>query len=304
MSHPPTDTRDPRLPRVSIVIPTFDEEVHVARAVRSGLALGPVFVVDSESADRTRTIARESGATVVEHAWEGYAAQKNWALDNLDFHTEWVFILDADEVLTPALCEEVRQLAEAADRPGYYVAREYFFLGRHLRHAWHYPDFQLRLFRLGHARYEDRIVHEHIILDGEPGFLRAPLLHENLKGMGDFLDRHVRYAALEANQILDRRADPASDNRTGSFVGTWPERRRALKDRVWHKLRARFVLRFLWMYVIKRGFLDGREGRLYCQLIAAYEGMIEAELYNTELSRGLRRPTSAPVTEMDDRALR
>ncbi|MDP2623984.1 MAG: glycosyltransferase family 2 protein [Actinomycetota bacterium] len=263
--------------RLLTVIPTRNEVLHVARAIESVLPLGPVFVVDSESEDATVAIAEGCGATVVVHRWEGYAAQKNWALGNLPLKTEWVLFLDADEIITPQLRDEIERSLDDDTTDGLYIPRRYVFLGRVLRHAWWYPDYQLRLFRLEKGRFEDRLVHEHAVVEGRTGFAKAPLIHENLKGIDAFLERHVHYARLEAEEILKSEGGMQPEWR-GRLTGRWPDRRRALKVRLWYRLPFRPAIRFLWLYLVKRGFLDGRQGRVYCQLLAAYEAMIDAEL--------------------------
>ncbi len=266
---------------ITTIIPTLDEEIHVVRAVESALPLGPVVVVDSGSADGTRELAVSAGASVVEHAWEGYAAQKNWALAQVAASSDWVLFIDADEWISDQLADEIREaLAPSVD--GFHLPRRNLFEGRELRHAWWYPDYQLRLFRPGRGRFEDRLVHEHVIVDGPVGYLKSPLMHENRKGLDAFLARHARYADLEAHEILKARAGHASGQRRGRLLGPWPERRRFLKTRVWYQMPFRPAIRFLWMYFVKRGFLDGRQGLVYCQLIAAYEAMIDARLLELE----------------------
>jgi glycosyltransferase involved in cell wall biosynthesis len=271
---------------ISIIIPTLEEELHVARAVRSAVPLGSVIVLDAASTDRTKELAQEAGARVVEHAWSGYATQKNWALTNLGIESEWVLFLDADEYLIPALREEIAAATTSRAADGFYIPRRNVFLGRLLRHAWWYPDYQLRLFRAAKGRYEDRLVHEHVLLDGETAFLEEPIMHENLKGIDAFVERHLRYAAFEAVEMLRVRSGELGDQRPGRFLGSWPDRRRALKLHVWYRLPGRPAIRFLWMYLIKRGFLDGKQGRIYCELLAAHEALIDAKLLELELEQG------------------
>ncbi|HZU81755.1 MAG TPA: glycosyltransferase family 2 protein [Polyangiaceae bacterium] len=269
---------------LSVVISARDEAIHIARCIESARELGRVFVVDSGSADDTIEIARAHGAHVVEHPWEGYAAQKNWALRSLPIETDWVLLLDADEYLTPALRREIAAAIGSEATAGYYLPRRNVFLGRVLRHAWWYPDYQMRLFRLGRGRFEDRLVHEHVIIDGREDFLREPLVHENLKGVDAFVRRQLGYAGLEARELVRIRAGDVRDERPGRFFGTWPERRRALKTKVWFRMPFRPVIRFLWMYVVKRGFLDGRQGLVYSQLIAAHEVLFNAKLLEQEVA--------------------
>ncbi len=279
-------TSDAASAHVSTIIPTLNEELHIGRAVQSAVPLGPVFVVDAGSRDHTRAIAESLGAAVHEHPWSGYADQKNWALEHLPVATPWVLFLDADEYLSPELREEIRRAVRSASCDGFYMPRQNIFLGRVLRHAWWYPDYQLRLFRTGKGRFEERLVHEHVEVNGRVGFVRNPLMHENLKGIAAFLERHVRYAALEAQEILKARARQTTTQRTGRLLGSWPERRRWLKLRVWYRLPWRPAIRFAWMYFWKRGFLDGRQGLVYCQLLAAYEAMIDARLLELQTGGG------------------
>ena len=196
--------------KVTTVVPTLNEERHVERAVKSCLALGPVFVVDSRSVDLTSSIASAAGADVVEHEWKGYSAQKNWALDNLPIETDWVMFVDADEWVTADLAPEVNDATSSSVLDGYWIPRMTIFFGRRLRHATSYPDYQLRLFRPDRGRFEPRTVHEHVLLEGDTGFLRTALLHESLNGMDEFVERHQRYARLEAGEVLNaRRGNPA-----------------------------------------------------------------------------------------------
>jgi glycosyltransferase involved in cell wall biosynthesis len=240
-----------------------------------------VFVVDGGSTDGTTEIAEELRANVVRHAWSGYAAQKNWALDNLPIKTEWVLFLDADERLTSELAEEILAVVASpnARHAGYYVARRMIFLGRWLRHTYWYPDFNLRLFRVGSGRFEDRLVHERVVLDGTAGYLRNDLVHEDHRPIAAYVARLNRYSTLEAEEMsglpgLDSRVRVAS-----SFRGDWAARRRALKERVWYRLPFRAVVRFVWTMTIRRGFLDGRAGLIFTVLACGNEWLATAKLY-------------------------
>lgn len=281
--------------RLVVVIPTLNEEIHIARAVQSAMALGHVFVVDSGSTDQTLRIALDLGAEVAEHEWEGYAAQKNWALSQIEGRFKWVLFLDADEWIPDPLVDELRAAIQSTAH-GCHIPRRNIFEGRALMHAWWYPDYQLRLFRPKRGRFEDRLVHEHVVVDGPVAYLQHPLMHENLKGLGAFLDRHARYADLESREIVKARSGSAQGQRLGRLIGSWPERRRFIKTRIWYRMPFRPAIRFLWMYLVKRGFLDGRQGLVYCQLIAAYEAMIDARLLELDRagarSVGSERPAS------------
>ena len=186
------------------MILTLDEELHIERSVRSAVPLGPVFVVDCGSTDRTVDIARDAGATVVFHEWEGHARQKNWAIDHAPVDPTWLLFLDADEFLTPTLRSELKRAASRPEVDGYLLTSENIFLGRTLKRAYWHPRL-LRMFRRGRGRWEERSVHEYAIVDGRVDVIKHVLPHENLKGIDAFLERHVRYARLEAEE-MDRAA--------------------------------------------------------------------------------------------------
>jgi glycosyltransferase involved in cell wall biosynthesis len=262
---------------VSVIVTALNEALHIERVIVSARELGPVYVVDAGSKDGTREIDKAAGAHVVDHEWSGYAEQKNWGLKNLAIETEWVLFLDADEFLTPTLVSEIATAVKRDDVDGFYLPEMNIFMGRPLQHAWWYPAYQLRLFRVGKGRYEVRSVHESVIVDGRTDFLHETLYHENLRGIDAFVERHLAYARLEAEEMLRFRRDGLAGQRRGHLFGTWPERRRFLKLNLWYRTPARPLIRFFWLYVVRRGFLDGRAGFVYCSLLAAYEVLIDAK---------------------------
>lgn len=283
---------------VTTVVCTREEELHVQRVVKSARELGAVFVVDAGSSDRTQELAAAAGAIVVEHEWAGYSEQKNWALDHLPIETEWVLFLDADEFLTPALRDEIGVAIQRDDADGFWLPEMNIFMGRPLKHAWWYPAYQLRLFQREKGRFEQRKVHESVIVDGRLAFLKETLYHESLKGVDPYLERHLRYAQLEAEEMLRVRNGGRSGQREGRLFGSWPERRRFLKLRIWYRMPARPLVRFLWMYVVRRGFLDGRPGLVYCKLLAMYELLIDAKLAElTSTERAKDHPLVASAAE-------
>lgn len=268
--------------QITTVIPTKDEAVHIERCAQSALPLGRVVVVDAESTDATVDLAKRAGADVFVRAWAGHAEQKNWALANTGIDTSWIMLLDADEFLTDAARTEIRAAIQGSSMSGYWLARRYVFLGREMRFAWWYPDNQLRLVRAGRAHFEPRSVHEHLVVHGPVKQLGAEIWHENLKGLGAFVERHNRYASLESGELMH--GSPGI--RKGSVFGDWAARRRALKVRVWMRLPGRPLIRFVWLYLVRQGFRDGREGLYYCALIAWYDLLINAKYFERQLGQG------------------
>jgi glycosyltransferase involved in cell wall biosynthesis len=274
-------------PVLEILITTFNEAAHIAEAIASCRALGRVLVVDSGSTDGTRELATAAGAEVFEHPFAGYAAQKNWALDHLPWRGEWVFILDADERITPPLAAEIRRRLEAGPgEDGFLVNRQLLIMGRAIRHGGLYPAWNLRLFRRGRARYEERLVHEHMICRGPVGTLHAPMLHIRRESISQYMAKHIRYADLEADEwlrhlYLGQESAPVEQlfSRT-LLIRQWVRRH------VWPRLPCRPLWRFVYMYIVRLGFLDGVAGWHLAWMMSCYEYMIGA-LYREKV-RNLR----------------
>ena len=265
---------------VSVLVPTLNEELNLPECLDSLNWADEVFVVDSFSSDRTIEIAQQRGAKVVQHEFDNYSRQKNWALETLPFRNEWLLIVDADERVTPELRCEIERVAARPDRDGYYVNRRFIFLGRWIRHAGWYPSWNLRLFRHRLGRYEDREVHEHVVLNGSVGYLRHDLLHLDRRGLEAFVARHNRYSTLEAAARLE--AERARAGRGGrlplDLLGSPVERKRFLRERVWPLVPAKPLALFIYMYVLRRGFLDGRPGLVLCVFHAFQEFMVSVKL--------------------------
>ncbi len=267
-------------PSVSVLICTKNEERNLPGCLESVAWSDDVFVLDSGSDDNTVNLAKERGAKVAERQFDNFSAHKNWALENLDFAHDWVLIVDADERVSPELA---REIAAAVARPGeicgYYLARQNYFCGRWIRHGGWYPDYNLRLLRRGRGRYESRLVHEHVILDGPAGYLENPLIHQDYKGIERYFERHNVYSSLEAVEARRTLTASANGARLPALLwGKGPARRRFLKNLAYRYVPARALGKFIWMYLIKLGFLDGRLGFRYCLLHTFYEYQVSLKL--------------------------
>lgn len=223
--------------RVSAVIITKNEEASLSACLESLHWVDEIIVLDAHSTDRTQEIARAAGAKVIDSPeWPGFGPQKNRALSHAS--GDWVLSIDADERVTPELAEEIRitvQSSAAAD--GYDIPRLSSYCGRYMRHSGWWPDHVTRLFRRGKARFSDDLVHERLIVDGAVGRLNGLLMHESFGNLEQVLDKVNRYSSLSAQQM-------AAASRRGG-----------LGSAVLHGLGA-----FVRTYVLKAGFLDGREG--------------------------------------------
>lgn len=273
-----------RAAAVGVLVIAGNEELNIGHTLANVVGwAGQVFVVDSQSRDRTPQIVRELGAELVTQPWLGFARQRNWGLDNLPWSTPWVLILDADETLTDAAKRAVEGIAaQPPDRvheSGFYINRLTYFMNRPLRHCGYFPNWNLRLVKRGRARYEERAVHEHLIVDGPTRQLdaQALMLHNDRRGVGVYIDKHVKYAMLEAGELhaaLKRSAPHGERAKLSGGANT----RRWLKHHILPWLPFPWLFRFVYMYIFKLGFLDGRTGFRFCMLIATYELFIRLRL--------------------------
>ena len=270
---------------VSLIVPIRNEEENLARCLGSIAWADEIFVVDSQSTDASVAIAEAAGAQVEQFQFNGtWPKKKNWALENLPLRNEWVFILDADEVLPPAAEQEFREaINNAGPIAGYWINRRFMFIGRWLKHSY-YPNWNLRLFRHALGRYEklteaetksgDNEVHEHVIVQGPTGRLRCEMDHYAFPSVEVFIEKHNRYSNWEARVATDRHLAGTSGQMKSEVV----DRRRRLKL-LSHRLPFRPLLRFLYIYVWQKGFLDGREGYYFARLHATYEFLSVAKTY-------------------------
>lgn len=269
---------------VSILIPVKNEEANLERCLAAVSWAAEIFVVDSASTDATAAIAERHGARVVQFAFNGiWPKKKNWALENLPFAHEWVFILDADEVLPPEAEAEFRAIVEGTGPlTHYWINRRFMFMGKWLKHAY-YPNWNLRLFKHRLGRYEqltdaatasgDNEVHEHVVVQGPGGRLEAEMDHYAFPSVDVFVEKHNRYSNWEARVAL------AGSLEAKPGFGNPAVRLRRFLKRLSHRLPCRPLLRFLYVYVFQGGFLDGREGYYFARLHGVYELLSVAKTY-------------------------
>lgn len=282
---------------IDVLIITHNEALNLPRCLASLRGwTQQVFVLDSGSTDGTTDIAREYGAQAVHHSWEGYARQKNWGMANLPFAAHWTLILDADEVITPALRERLVEIAShdpaSVSETGFYINRLSFFMDRPIRHCGYFPSWSLRFFKTGQGRYEHRDVHEHVLVDGQVGYVHEVMHHDDRRGLEHYIAKHNRYSTLEARSIfqeLRRDGGPHDD----AAIPAEARRRRWLKRYVLPRVPVPGLWRFLYMYVLRLGVLDGRAGLEYSRLIAMYDTMVAMKL------RWLLRGDHDPVDHLN-----
>lgn len=276
---------------LTVIIPAKNEEVNLPAALKSVAFAAHVVVVDSGSADRTKEIALGLGAEVVQFEYDGgRVKKKNWALRQLSIETEWVLVLDADERITGTLADEIRSVIAARGvHAAYAIDREFVFMGRRL--SCFRPNWNVRLFRRGRAEYEDlglhnlagtgdNEIHEHMVVNGSTGYLKSAMSHDDYRGLSPWFDRHNRYATWEAEIYRRFRQEPIGLTPSALLD---PLRRKRILRRIWVRLPARPLLRFFVWYVLRGGWRDGKEGRLFCLLMGGYELLISAKIVEAEL---------------------
>ena len=261
---------------VSVIVPIKNEAENLPRCLGSIAWADEIFVVDSQSSDGSQAIAEEHGAQVVQFEFNGtWPKKKNWALENLPFRHDWVFILDADEVLPPEAEAEFRARSRTPGATvGYWINRRFMFMGRWLRHAY-YPNWNLRLFRHSLGRYEkltdvatasgDNEVHEHVVVQGPTG--RLALRDGSLRFS---LGRSVRRKTQSLFQLGSARRGRRT-KRLRANCKARASRNGAGSSGSRSGCPFRPLLRFLYVYIWQRGFLDGREGYYFARLHAFYE---------------------------------
>jgi glycosyltransferase involved in cell wall biosynthesis len=286
--------------RVSVIVPVKNEAENLRRCLPALAWADEVFVVDSRSTDATAVVAAEHGAEVVQFQFNGsFPKKKNWALENLPFRNEWVLIVDADEVVPPELAGEIARRIEADEADGFYLNMKYYFLGRRIRHCGYNECWNLRLFKHRLGRYEripaapgstagDNEAHEHVELRGRVARLRHELDHHAYPTLSAWVEKHDRYASWEAENFerFLREPIPAS-------IGAGKRLKRRLK-KLYLRLPMRPLARFIYSYVVRLGFLDGRPGLIFCLLLSYYDFLCGAKLYERALAERSGTGASAP----------
>ena len=276
-------------PPVSVMIFTLNEATHLPSCLDAARWCDDVIIVDSFSSDATADIARSRGARFFQHAFTGFGSQRNWALANTSPKHEWILILDADERITPELAEEMRRVL-AAPPPAvgaFRLKRRFYMWGRWLRYSSLYPTWVVRLIHRDRVRYIDRGHAETQEVDGEIRELEHDLIDENLKGVDEWFARQNRYARKEAEHELREEERPF---RIAQLLSGDPlQRRDALKRLAW-RMPARPFVYFLYSYVVRQGFRDGRDGLRFCVMKAIYQAMIVTKKYDARRMARSARP--------------
>ncbi|MFZ1538907.1 MAG: glycosyltransferase family 2 protein [Chromatiaceae bacterium] len=263
---------------ISILLLTLNEAANLPACLAAVAWSDDVVVLDSFSADPTVAVAERWGARVYQRTFDSFAGQRNYALNQIDFKHDWVLHLDADEIITPALRAEMLATIGSGHFDAFRIPSKMMFCGHWLRYSGLYPSYQVRLGhrqrlrfqQIGHGQRED-LAPERI------GTLTEPYLHFSFsKGLTEWFDKHNRYASDEVREAVRLRLAGDGLDWRGLWSGEGTRRRRAL-ERLSSRLPLRPLQRFVYMYLLRRGFLDGRAGLTYCRLLAIYEYLIFVE---------------------------
>ena len=289
---------------ISVLVPVRNEADNLRRCLPALAWADEVIVVDSESTDATAHVAAEHGARVVQFRFNGtYPKKKNWALDNLPFRNDWVLIVDADEVVVPELALEIARRTEADEADGFYLNMKYFFLGRRIRHCGYAEAWNLRLFKHRLGRYErmpvapgvrtgDNEAHEHVELRGRALRLVHELDHHAYPTISTWVEKHDRYASWEAEMYERFLREPVP-----AGIGPGKRWKRRLK-KVYLRLPMRPLIRFVYAYIIRLGFLDGMPGLVFCTLLAFYDFLAWAKVYERRIQAPEANPSQVGTSRV------
>lgn len=261
-------------PEITVIIMTKNEEKNIEKCICSAEQIASrILVIDSGSTDKTLDLAEKCGAETIFHEWPGHAKQFNWALDNCNISTEWVFRLDADERISESLAKEI--LVKLSDQAssnvdGYEMRWRIYFMNKWIRHGGTHKPYFLRLFRYGKGRVEEKLMDEHIIVHGKVMKMKHDLIHYDYKGLDSWLNKHIWYSQLE-QEMYKTQLELKEGNKA-------QKKKRAIYYCLPIFFRAK--LYFWYRYFVLFGFLDGKEGKIFLFLQAYwYRFLVDAKIY-------------------------
>lgn len=289
---------------LTVIILTFNEAQHLQRCIDSVKNIpSSIFVIDSYSTDDTVAIAQALGATVYQNKWINYATQFNWALDNCPIESEWILRLDADEIVTPGLAQNIEtQLANIpAEVTGLTINRQIHFLGKWIKRGGIYPIAPLRLWRNGKGRCENRWMDEHIIVEGKVQHLNGDIADINLNNLTWWTTKHNHYASREAIDLLMIKYGSSADT-SHATTGQQAKYKRWLKENIYSRLPlgVRAFSYFILRYIFMLGFLDGWQGLAFHSLQGLwYRFLVDLKVYELEQLMQQRGQTLAEVVRTE-----
>jgi glycosyltransferase involved in cell wall biosynthesis len=277
---------------ISVIVAARNEAKNLPRCLEALREAGEVYVIDSQSTDATPEIARSFGAKVVQfHYQGGWPKKRQWAMETIPLAYDWIFLVDADESLTPALAEEIRLAIQNPAINGYYISLCMYFLGRPLRYCGA-SFWKLSLFRRGKGGYGCRLkdqdfsmadmeVHEHVVVEGATAHLKNPLLHRNVESLSRYIQKHDEYSNWEAKVWVE---GESTGGLPPSLFRTQAQRRRWLKKN-FMRIPGAPAWFFFFKYFLSLGFLDGVPGLIYCGFQAVQMFHVKSKIYELQRAK-------------------
>lgn len=275
---------------ITAIILTKNEELNIERCIKSiNKKIKKIIVLDSFSDDKTVEIAKKMGAEVYQHKFENYALQFNYAIDDLNINTKWIFRLDADEVVTEELLDEIENKISihANDNVnGFLMKYKLIFMGKFLKHGGCYPFIKMTVFKKDFGRFEEREFGEHVVLrEGKYETFENDCLHYDFKDITSFINKHNWYSTREKSDYFNRKMIKQKElYKQANFT-------KKIRDNIYYKLPMfmRAKMFFLYKYYIKLGFLDGKEGKIYAFIQTYfYRFAVDAKIYEEEKNENSR----------------
>lgn len=273
---------------ITVIVAVKNEALNISRCLASLQPAEATYVIDSQSTDGTAEIAKSAGATVVQFSYPGGGSprKRQWAMNTLPITSPWVMLIDADELVTPQLWAEIGERIQRPEAVAFDALKLFHFMGRRFRFGG-FSHSAVILFRRGNARFEqpmgqsndglDMEVHERLLVDGPVERLQAPLIHDDFKGLAAYIDRHNRYSTWEAD-FRSQLSRGDAKGVAGRLFGNVQERRRLLK-RWAMRMPFEATAWFLYHYVVRFGFLEGRRGLIAAQIRRSYIEQVRAKRY-------------------------
>ncbi|UCC94674.1 MAG: glycosyltransferase family 2 protein [Candidatus Omnitrophota bacterium] len=275
--------REAKIP-ISVIIITFNEQDNIKECIDSVYDWADeIFIVDSGSTDKTLSIAKQYTDKVYDHPFENYAVQRNWAQSRLPIRNEWIFHLDADERVSNELIAELKEVVCAeAQVDGFMVARKTIFRGRCIKHGGHYPVYHMRIFKKSKGRCQDRLYDQHYEVKGKTIKLKGDIVNIITPDITVWKSRHRKWAYLEAVEILSNKHRILNVTLKGSPI----EKRRWFRYKIYYRmpLFIRAWVYYVYRYVFRLGFLDGKQGLIFHFL----QGLWYRFLVDYELCKRIR----------------
>lgn len=277
-----------KLPITAIVM-TLNEKLNLEECLVSiHHYINDIIIVDCYSNDNTIEIAQKYTSKIYQNKWINYSQQYLWAIANTDIKNEWILRIDADERWTKEGFDELKKIIDNDSADGVYVKMKIFFMGRWIKHGGFYPNYFLRVYKKSLGKMEDRWMDEHIKVNGKTIISSIDVIESNYdrqKNISFWTDKHNKYSTREAIEFLISKHNLKQMDTVANLWGNKTERKRWLKEKFYFKLPLfiRPLLYYLHRYIIKLGFLDGKEGFIFHYLHAFwYRFLVDAKIYQIE----------------------